>query len=144
MKLSFKTCTIDDRHALQRLLAELGYPVTVSDLKRNMQEIIARDGVVLLAEENDEIVGSVCVLIDVRLAEGLYAEIASLVVAEKWRGKGIGKALVLEAERWASKSVNRIRVRANELRTSAHTFYKLRGYEYSKTQKVFTKMLSQS
>ena len=78
--------------------------------------------------------------LDVRLAEGIYAEIVSLIVSEKARGKGIGKALIKEAEKWATKRVDKIRVRANEIRQYAHAFYINQGFKYAKTQKVFIKM----
>jgi GNAT superfamily N-acetyltransferase len=76
---------------------------------------------------------------DARLAEGVYAEIVSLIVAQEARGKGIGKELLQEAESWAGKRVNKIRIRANEIRNSAHAFYKNQGYEEIKSQKIFIK-----
>ena len=120
---------------------ELGYSVDQSELIENIKEILKRDGAVIVAEENNEIIGSVCVLIDVRLAEGIYAEIVSLVVSKKSRGKGVGKALVKEAEKWASYRVKKIRVRANEIRFSAHAFYQNQGYNHIKSQKIFIKKL---
>jgi len=73
------------------------------------------------------------------LAEGIYAEIVSLVVSEKERGNGIGAGLLREAEKWASQRVNKIRVRANVVRDDAHKFYSRQGYEHTKSQKVFIK-----
>jgi len=107
----------------------------------NIIEIYKKGGEIFVAEKNGEAIGSVCVLIDARLAEGVYAEIVSLIVSEKEQGKGIGKELVKKAEAWASKRVNKIRVRANEIRNSAHAFYKNQGYEEIKTQKIFIKKM---
>ena len=141
MKIRYREYEINDLTALKGLMLELGYSVEQSELKTNINEILKRDGAVLIAEENSEIIGSVCVLIDVRLAEGISAEIVSLVVSEKSRRKGVGKALVKEAEKWASNRVKKIRVRANEIRVSAHAFYQNQGYDYIKSQKIFIKKM---
>ena len=129
----------NDLEALQRLMSELGYSVGLEALGRNIREIIGRDGEIIVAEKDGAVVGSVCVLMDVRLAEGAYAEIVSLIVSETARGKGIGKALVKEAEAWTINRVDKIRVRANIIRSAAHAFYQSQGYEEKKTQKVFVK-----
>lgn len=130
-----------DLAKLQNLMLELGYSVDFAALGENISEIYKKGGEIFIAEIDGDVVGSVCVLIDARLAEGVYAEIVSLIVSENKRGKGVGKELVKEAENWAKKHVNKIRVRANEVRSLAHTFYKNQGYEEIKTQKVFVKMV---
>lgn len=141
MKIRYRKYENNDLTALKGLMLELGYSVEQSELSDNINEILKRDGAVLIAEENSGIIGSVCVLIDVRLAEGIYAEIVSLVVSEKSRGNGVGKALVKEAEKWASYRVKKIRVRANVIRVSAHGFYQNQGYNHIKSQKIFIKNL---
>ncbi len=131
----------DDIAKLQNLMLELGYSVNLPELSQNISEIYKKGGEIFITEIDGEVVGSVCVLIDTRLAEGVYAEIVSLIVSENIRGHGVGKELVKEAENWARKHVNKIRVRANEVRSHAHAFYKSQGYEEIKTQKVFIKMM---
>ncbi|MEE4240944.1 MAG: GNAT family N-acetyltransferase [Desulfopila sp.] len=122
-------------------MLELGYPVEADELKRNIQEIVKRGGTLIIAEEERVIVGSVCVMFDVRLAEGIYAEIVSLVVAASARGKGIGKGLVKKAEDWAKEKVHKVRVRANEVRHDAHLFYESQGYTRVKKQRIYIKMV---
>jgi aminoglycoside 3-N-acetyltransferase len=78
-------------------------------------------------------------IIDARLAAGISGEIVSLVVSEQHRGSGIGRGLVEFAESWLTQRVVKIRVRANSLRSEAHEFYIRRGYQESKTQKIFEK-----
>ncbi len=123
------------------LIEQLGYPVKRDELSKNIVAIQRTGGEILIAEVDNEPVGSICVLMDARLAEGIYAEIVSLVVAKKVRGKGIGKALIHEAEIWASNRVDKVRVRANAKRSGAHAFYVKQGYEETKTQKIFIKKL---
>ena len=118
---------------------QLGYSLEVGELQNNIRAIRERGGEVIVAAERSEVVGCVCVLMDARLAEGVYAEIVSLVVSENCRGTGIGKGLVTEAEKWSGEKVNKIRVRANAIRDNAHRFYKSLGYDEIKTQKIFRK-----
>lgn len=129
----------DDLEALQRLMLELGYCVEPGKLRTNISEIYQKGGEIFVAERNGITAGCVCVVMDVRLAEGVYAEIVSLIVSDNAQGKGIGKKLIEAAEAWARKRVNKIRVRANVIRNAAHAFYKRQGYEEVKTQKIFIK-----
>ena len=139
MEYHYRTYRRDDLEPLRRLMLELGYGVTLSALRNNIHGIYKKGGEIFIADHNGEAVGSICVIMDARLAEGVYAEIVSLVVSEKERGKGIGKRLMKEAEGWARRRVDKIRIRANEIRTSAHAFYTGQGYEEVKTQKIFIK-----
>jgi GNAT superfamily N-acetyltransferase len=145
---TFQTMKCNCRHyqnsdlvTLQSLILELGYNVGTHDLEKNIHEINLRGGAIFVAEVNEEIVGSICMIIDARLAEGVYAEIVSLVVTKNYRGKGIGKQLVNQAELWARKYVNKLRVRANVTRNDAHKFYKSLGFKESKEQKVLLKLV---
>ncbi|SHO50833.1 GNAT family N-acetyltransferase [Desulfopila aestuarii] len=131
----------DDIVALNNLIAELGYNVDQKELEKNIHEIQMRGGAIFTAEVGNEVVGSVCAIIDVRLAEGVYAEIVSLVVSSNHRGKGFGKELVHAAECWAKNHVKKIRVRANVTRTAAHSFYDALGFKEDKEQKVFIKYM---
>ena len=141
MRVLIRKYVPDDLDALQDLMSQLGYAVALPELRHNIDEISNRGGEIIVAEKDGAVVGSVCVLIDARLAEGICAEIVSLIVSEKERGTGIGKALVREAEAWASDRVKRIRVRANVKRSAAHLFYESKGFHEIKTQKVFMKKL---
>ncbi len=113
----------------------------ISELSSNVEIIYKNSGEIFIAEKNGVVIGSICVVIDARLAEGVYAEIVSLIVSETERGQGVGKKLINVSEEWARKRVNKIRVRANETRSSAHTFYENQGFKEVKIQKIFIKML---
>lgn len=141
MKIRFRKYEEDDLSQLQHLMEELGYSVETTELRKNIEEINKRDGRVIIAEEKQKVVGSICVIIDARLAEGVYAEIVSLVVDSTARGKGIGRGLVEKAEQWASGKACKIRVRANEIRNDAHSFYEALGYNCIKKQKIFIKLV---
>ncbi len=139
MEIQYRAYSDGDLSSLQELMLELGYSLNIDELKTNIHVVLQRGGNILVTEKDNQILGCVCVILDARLAEGVYAEIVSLVVSEKARGQGVGTALVLEAESWASTRVNKIRVRANSTREKAHNFYMGLGYENMKAQKIFIK-----
>lgn len=141
MKVQCRKFKEEDLEAVRRLLVELGYPMELDLLRTNINAIYNNNGVVFVAEVNNVVIGSVCVIVDARLAEGVYAEIVSLIVSEQRRGKGVGKTLFEKAENWAQNRVDKIRVRANEVRRDAHLFYRNQGFEEVKTQKIFIKKL---
>lgn len=140
-QLLIREYTNTDAHALQTLMIELGYDIPKHDIIKNIKNVQERGGRIFLAQSGDTIIGCVCVMIDARLAEGLYGEIISLVVSENSRSQGIGKKLVKHAESWLKARVTKIRVRANTVRSDAHNFYESLGYTSVKDQKIFTKVM---
>ncbi len=130
----------DSKHLVQ-LLNQLGYPLTESEIHKRVQHIRAAGGEVFIAEYHGAVVGCINAILDVRLAEGVVGEIVSLVVDSNHRGLGLGKGLIEVAENWLSASTEKIRIRANAIRTESHGFYLELGYEEFKTQKVFIKKL---
>jgi GNAT superfamily N-acetyltransferase len=139
MQILYREYDTTDTTPITYLMSELGYSVNEEELKFNIQEIQNMGGTVFVAEFNGRVIGCICTLIDARLAEGVYGELVSLIVAEKFRGTGVGKGLVEVGEQWIGKRATRIRVRANEIRSDTHAFYKYLGYRESKTQKIFIK-----
>ena len=132
----------EDAQAVIGLLQELGYDVSQDQLAKRIELIQARDGAVFVYELNQQVLGCINVIIDARLAEGIVAEIVSLVVSEASRGHGVGQQLVEYAETWAQPQVDIIRVRCNAIRDKAHKFYKRQAFTEKKEQKVFEKVFS--
>ena len=122
-----------------KLLKQLGYDVTVEELRDRLNMIFKNKGNVFVALADDKkVVGCVHALIDTRLAGGTFGEVVSLVVDESIRGKGIGKLLIKAAENWIkSNGINRLRVRCNSKRDDTHKFYEHLGFVEKKSQKIF-------
>ena len=56
------------------------------------------------------------------------AEVGGLVVGENFRGSGVGRLLMQQAEQWArEKGYSEVILRSNVIREHAHTFYKSLG-----------------
>lgn len=139
MNKIYRKYTHQDAQALVLLMAQLGYDHSEKSLSANISAVREQGGEVLVAEVAGKVLGCVSAIIDARLAEGIKGEIVSLVVSKDARGQGLGKGLVLEAEKWLSGNVSVVRVRANALREQSHLFYESLGYRKVKTQAVLIK-----
>lgn len=136
--------TVDDAPRLAELAAQWGYPADADALRGPLSRLLARLDQSVLVATNDSgtIAGWIHVGEQDLLESGRRAEILGLVVDEKARGQGLGRALVAEAERWAaSRGLHEMSVRSNVLRAEAHPFYEAVGYERVKTQHVYSKKL---
>ena len=139
MNPSFRKYAQSDVTAVVKLMAQLGYAHDEKSLKENVKLMREKGGEVFVAELSGRVCGCVSVVIDVRLAGGVNGEIASLIVDEATRGKGVGRGLVVTAEEWLQSRVQNIRVRSNVVRRQAHEFYKSMGYFMLKEQAMFGK-----
>lgn len=139
MTVSFRFAQFSDLPELVSLMSQLGYETCEMKLQTLIKEIRHGAGEVFVAEYGSNVVGCVNAVIDVRLAEGRVGEVASLVVDDAWRGRGLGRSLIHMAEEWLSSRVNHVRIRANARRIDAHSLYQSSGYEPLKQQIVFIK-----
>ena len=99
-------------------------------------------GVFVAVLPRDEVVGWMGAYVFRSVELEPFAEISGLVVNEKLRSRGIGKALLNAAEDWArSVGCAAISVNSNIIRDRAHHFYVSNNYELIKTQKTFRKGL---
>ena len=144
MRWVIREASVADSSAVARLSEQLGYPNTRDEIEGRMTMLLpsADHGVFVAEGDGREIVGWVHIMRRPLLIAGGTAEIGGLVVDERYRRKGVGKALIREAEHWASsRGYTTLVVRSNVLRHGAHGFYQSQGYRETKTQKVFVKQL---
>ena len=70
------------------------------------------------------------------------AELRGIVVAERVRRSGVGRALVGVVEDWVRRrGLGVLRVRSRSTREHAHAFYRRLGFEDVKTSLVFAHRL---
>ena len=144
MKVSSREAHKGDSAALAELSGQLGYPATADQMARRLAKLLPEEGqAVFVAEiDGDGLVGWVHVFERTLLVRNRYAEIGGLVIADGFRGQGIGRLLMALAEAWAvERGCREVWVRSNVLREGAHRFYSGLDYETVKTSRVFRKEL---
>lgn len=142
--LVIRDARASDRDDLARLSTQLGYPMTPEEAAARLEEIAGHaDHALFVAESRSRLAAWLQVSLPRIFESPRQAEIAGLVVDEDHRGRGIGRALLAEAERWArSKRCSALRVRSNVVRERALAFYRREGFGEIKTQRVLEKRLS--
>lgn len=133
----------EDAAAIAELCDQLGYASTAVQVTRRLEQMAGFPfHALFVAETGGIILGWVHVHAYPLPESDFRAELGGLVVAERQRGSGIGKALLAAAEEWACGSGCReLWLRSNVIRTEAHQFYLRRGYEIVKSQYTFRKRL---
>ena len=134
-----------DARRIAELSGQLGYPATSSEIESRMECLVTSGRTAIFVAVDDAVVvGWISVRSDLTIEGGSFAEIAGLVVDERRRSAGIGRALLERAEAWArERGHGMLRVRSNVVRERAHAFYRRLGYETTKHQAVFDKILAE-
>ena len=143
-----REATDEDWPVVAALLAALGRPEALGtpeeeDLRRVFLAYLQRDDVVaMVAEEDGRVVGFCDLEFRARLNfSEPQAWIPDLVVAEEFRSRGAGAALLLRAEEIArERGAWGMELESATWRERAHAFYEREGWSYS--GKSFTRPLS--
>jgi GNAT superfamily N-acetyltransferase len=90
---------------------------------------------------NGEVVGLATAYVQPRIhRDADFARIASLIVDEAWRDRGVGRRLVETIEVWAREhGCDVVEVTSGNQRSDAHRFYE--GLGYAEKRKRFVKSL---
>jgi GNAT superfamily N-acetyltransferase len=130
-----------DVERVAALTGELGYPSTAEEIASRFARIDGQSRqIIFVAEDGGAAVAWLHVAAHAYLESDPFAEILGLVVAERHRGRGVGRALVSTAEAWArTHHCATIRVRSRIARERAHAFYERDGFRRVKTQHCFEK-----
>lgn len=139
MQITIRSVVVEDAAEITTLSNQLGYTPTLTETAASLFRLQHNvDEIVYVALFENIVVGWIQVSHYTRLESGNTCEITGLVVDEKYRGQGIGKLLVNQAQQWsAEKGATKLRVRSNIIRTDAHRFYTDLGFEIIKQQIVF-------
>jgi GNAT superfamily N-acetyltransferase len=132
-----------DAPEIARLLTLLGHPTAESDVTERWKEWSAQGNIVLVAVSPDGMLVGMATLhrMFVLHRPRPVGRISTLVVHERVRGHGIGRALVAAAERLLTKSgCGILEVTSNTKREDAHAFYMHLDYEH--TSMRFAKVLN--
>lgn len=121
---------------------DLGYDCTDFLVKQKLELIDNARESVFVAEIGKEVVGFVHVEIYNVIYCDTGANFLGLAVSLNNRRKGIGKALVKEAQTWAGKNGAKwLRLNSGMKRKDAHEFYRRLGFDNEKLQIRFIKSI---
>jgi GNAT superfamily N-acetyltransferase len=128
----------DDAPHLVALIGLLGHQVSLTGVR---ERLVNAGMPTLVAVEGETVIG----LCGLHMMSAIHREqpvgrVTILVVAEAWRGKGIGRLLIEAAERTlADAGCGLVEVTSNDRLVEAHRFYCAMGYD--RTSQRFAKPL---
>ena len=120
-----------DAPALARLMTGLGYATKTSEMSERLQSILANPHFATLVAVNGEEVSGMIGLFAHSSYEhnDLSGRILALIVAGRFRRRGIARDLMAAAERYfLDRKIRRVVVTTRLDRTNAHRFYETVGY----------------
>lgn len=132
MSVSIREGRVEDAAALAALLAELGYPAGADQVAQRVRALTEQDsGRLLVAEEGGQVTGLLHLAIIPMVHEPAgWGRVAALVVRGDRRRAGVGRALLVEAERVArADGCGIVEITTSPSRRDAHGFYRAVGYE---------------
>ncbi len=130
--LTIRDAAPADSLALARLVTQLGYPSSESQIRERLAAFSGRpDYAVWVAELEGRIVGLAGVFVHYALEfDGPYGRLLGLVVDEGRRGQGIGRRLMEHTASWLrSRGVHHLTLTSGKQRREAHDFYRRLGFE---------------
>ena len=146
MDLLIRDAIIDDYESIYLLnLNGLGYDYqkeqTIQRLAQMVKSTVCK---VMIAECNGVKAG----YIHAEDYEVTYSDslknILAIAVDDRFRGNGIGRALLSAVETWAKETGSvGIRLNSSMARTEAHKFYEICGYVNRKDQKNYVKIFNE-
>ena len=139
MEILLREVNSDDSRQVMILCKQLGYEISLSTVKRNI-EILNKenDNKVFVAEYEHAVIGWIGVAYVLTIQSIPFCEVRGLVVDEQFRKNNVGKLLIEKAARWCKeKGCSILRVRCNIKRQPIHSFYTHLGFSEKKEQKIF-------
>ncbi len=128
--VTIRPITAQDIPALARLMAETPlwqrYGVTEAGARRRFQAGLAQGATVLVAQVGKERAGFLWYA-----ARGAFLRsgyVVLLGVGERWRGQGVGRALMAQGEAAMSQEVGSVFLLVSHFNQAAQTFYRRLGY----------------
>jgi N-acetylglutamate synthase-like GNAT family acetyltransferase len=98
--MEIRKATMNDIEELTSLIKQLGYPTTIDSMKTRFRNIeLSPDYQTLLATYDGNVVGMIGMIKGYYYEmDGFYIRIVAFVVDSNYRGMGIGKKLLEDAE----------------------------------------------
>jgi GNAT superfamily N-acetyltransferase len=129
--VTIRLAELRDSAALAKLIAQLDYQASESEVAERLAILTGQGRAVLVAELAGAVVGCLSTsVMQVLHRPAPVGRISMMVVEESLRSQGIGAELVRAAEDiWAAQGCYMVEVTSNMRRPGAHRFYERLGYE---------------
>jgi GNAT superfamily N-acetyltransferase len=133
--LTLRAAATSDAEAIAALFTDEGYPAGPSDIADRLSRFTPPDGAVIVAEHEGALLGFIAVHAIPRFEHGdSIVRILALVVDAGARERGVGRALMAEAERLgAERGAAFVELTAGHHRPDARHLYESLGYDASVT-----------
>jgi len=129
--LTIRAAEMNDTAALAQLMCELGYETSTGEMQQRLGSVLSDARCrTFLAELNGQVCGMIGTLRHASHEhKDVSGKIIALVVSKTQRRKGIGRALIAEAEKdFAKHGITRVSLTTRFSREEAHQFYESLGY----------------
>jgi ribosomal protein S18 acetylase RimI-like enzyme len=143
--VTIRKAAVADSESVARLVTELGYPTSASQMQRRLNVILHDDDYhTLVAYEDGRVVGFVGTRVGPLYEDdGHYGQIMALAIAPTYQRRGIGRMLMRAAESALVDAGARVLVvTSGNHRAGAHAFYESCGYSF--TGRRYKKSLAMS
>ncbi|WP_316345323.1 GNAT family N-acetyltransferase [Clostridium sp.] len=134
-------CTNDILGICKLINLELGYKVSIEDLKNRIMQMQEESNYnIFIALQNNQVVGFIGIQISLAFEiSGKIMRIIALSISEKYQKQGIGRKLMQAAEEYGKmKQVTAVVLNSGLSREGAHKFYEKQGF-YKKGYSFFKK-----
>ncbi len=130
-----------DLDAVWPLLAQLGYDISLAQLKQRFDAVrAAEEHLLLVAERDGQIAGFLHAFARPALEKPPEAVVQAMAVDQKLRRAGAGRALMAAVEGWArEQGFSSVALSSQLERSDAHAFYTRLGFERVATSGLFRK-----
>lgn len=132
-----------DVERVSSLCEQFGYPARSEEVEARFQYLQELDEhQIFVAEDDTVVIGWIHAHGIHSLSSSPYVEIRGIVVDYRYRQRGVGRLLMTRMEQWAINNGYRVvRLRSGTSRPESHQFYPKLGYERTKTQHHYQKVL---
>ncbi len=131
--LTIRSASATDADAIARLFTDEGYPAGPSDIVERLSRFKSPHSQVLVAEHEDAVIGFIAIHALPRFEhDDRIVRILALVVDAGARERGVGRALIAEAERISAElGAAFVEITAGHHRPEARQLYETLGYDAS-------------
>ena len=129
-----RAAAVTDFAPIARLVSELGYPTSPSQMQRRLEAILDdHDYFTLAACDAEHVVGFIGTRVGpLYESDGRYGQIMALAVATSHHRRGVGRMLMQAAEsKLGDRGPREPVVTSGNHRSEAHAFYESCGYTFT-------------